>query len=125
MRIPPTLALAALLSVSCTHRNPNEQPLPQVPPIAVHVKNENYLDMNVALVVTGVSHRLGTVTGNSSSDFHIAWNVVESEPFTLVATPIGGTNRYVSPSLSVGEGQVVEMRIGSSLRQTSVVVHEP
>ena len=35
----------------------------------MHVKNENFLDMNVAVVASGVSRRLGQVTGNSSARF--------------------------------------------------------
>lgn len=124
MRIRPALVLLATFAVGCVHRNANEQ-VEHVPPITVHVKNENFLDMNVAVVVSGVSRRIGTVSGNASGDFHVAWNLLESQSFSLLATPIGGNGYYLSAPLNVASDQMIEMRIGSQLRQSTVVVHEP
>ncbi len=125
MRLRPAVLFLALVSSACANHNANEQPAPRMPPIPVHVRNENFLDMNVAAVVTGVSHRLGTVSGNGSANFQIAWNLVQSESFTLMATPIGGAGRFVSPAVNIGQDQEIEMRIGSDVRQSTVVVHEP
>ncbi|HVX38647.1 MAG TPA: hypothetical protein VHB25_03655 [Gemmatimonadaceae bacterium] len=119
------LLLASLSPLACLHRNPNEQIAPRPDPIEVRVKNENYLDVNVALVVSGVSHRLGTVTGNAAGTFHVPYSLVQSESFYVVGTPIGGSERYVSPPVVVAEGQLIEFRIASFLRQSTVVVREP
>lgn len=125
MRFRSGVLLLAVLSLACVHRNPNEEAVPRAAPLTVHVKNENFLDMNVAVVVSGVTHRLGTVSGNGSSDFHISWNLVQSETFNMIASPIGANGTYVSVPLNVAQGQVIEMRIGSQLRQSSVAVREP
>lgn len=94
-------------------------------PIPIHVKNENFLDMNIAVVAGGVSRRLGQVTGNSSADFKIAWAVANGQLISIMATPIGGRDRYVSAGLSVGSGQMIEVHLGSVLRQSSAIVQEP
>jgi hypothetical protein len=115
----------ALLVVACSHGNqPEVDDLPPREPIAVHVRNENYLDMNVSVVVSGVSRRLGQVTGNSSGDFSITWPTV-GQQIALTATAIGSRSTYTSAALSVGNGQMVEFHIGTVLRQSSAVVREP
>src|SRR5437764_7974815 len=58
-------ALVAIITVAalsaCSHNNdPNAEPVPIPDPISLHVRNENFLDMNVAVVASGVSRRLGT-----------------------------------------------------------------
>ena len=94
-------------------------------PIPIHVRNENFLDMNVSVVVNSVSRRLGTVTGNSAADFKIAWSVANGQPMTIIATPIGGRGIASSGALSVGVGQMIEFKIGSTLRQSVGTVREP
>ena len=95
------LALAAVFAaqIGCSH-NPapddDDQPPPPSDPIPVHVKNENFLDVNVAAVVSGVSHRLGTVTGNGSADFKVTWSAANGQQLQLTATPIGGRGAYTS-----------------------------
>jgi len=97
----------------------------RVDPIPVHVKNENYLDMNVGVIASGVTRRLGTVTGNGSGDFKIAWSVANGQQVSVTATPIGGSGRFTSLGLSVRPGQEIEFRVGSVLRQSTAVVREP
>lgn len=120
------LALALVLVVACAHSNAVEEEVePRPDPIAVHVKNENFLDMNVSVVAGGVSRRLGQVPGNGSADFKITWNTANGQQIALMATPIGGRERYTSVGLSIGMGQMVEFRIASVLRQSAVGVREP
>ena len=94
-------------------------------PIPIHVKNENFLDMNVAIVSSGVSRRLGLVTGNGSADFKVNWSVANGQQVSLSATPIGGSGRFTSLGLSLRPGQAIEFRVGSVLRQSTAVVREP
>jgi hypothetical protein len=117
--VPLAAALAAVLVAGCS-RQTNFGP--RRPPVAVHVINENFLDMNVAAVVGGASRRLGDVTGNSTRDFELASPY--GEPVTLTAVPIGGRGSYVSSALNVGYGQVIVLHIASSLRQSIAVLRD-
>jgi hypothetical protein len=94
-------------------------------PIPVHVRNDNFLDMNVYVVVSGIARRLGTVTGNSAGDFKIGWSVANGQSIILRAVPIGGNGSVTSQALSVGEGQEIDFKIASTLRQSTAIVREP
>ena len=120
------LALVAL--GACSHNQPARRTRSrrsQHEPIRVHVRNENFLDMNVAVVASGVSRRLGQVSGNGVGDFTINCNVANGQSISVTATPIGGSGRYTSPSLSVRRRPDDRVRIASMLRQSSAVVREP
>src|SRR5207244_3439010 len=98
---------------------------PRTEPIPIHVKNENFLDVNIAVVANGVSRRLGQVSGNGTGDFKINWSVANGQSVAVSATPIGGSSRYQSPGLNIRPGQMIEFRVGSVLRQSSAIVREP
>jgi hypothetical protein len=122
-----TAALVALvvLSACAKKTGPDLEPDPTREPIPLHVKNENFLDMNVFVVVGGMSRRLGTVTGNGSVDLEIPYSLTYGQPFSLRAQPIGGSGAGISGILNVGYGQMVEFKIASILRQSAASVHEP
>lgn len=118
--------LMVAIAAACSHQtDPNAEPEPLPDPVALHVKNENFLDVNVALVVSGSARRLGTVTGNGSGTFSIPWNAANGQLITVTATPIGGRGYATTGSLSVSPGQVIEFRVASLLRQSAVAVHDP
>ncbi len=122
------LALALLTVASACARHPeteDDEPLPRMDPIAVHVRNENFLDMNVYAVVGGMSRRLGTVVGNSSGDFSIDFAQSQGQSISLRAIPIGGAGSASTGSLNVGPGQAIEFRIAPVLRQSAAAVTEP
>jgi len=112
-------------ALGCTHRKGDEADYVRPDPIPVHIKNENFLDMNVYAVIDGVARRLGMVTGNGAGDFKINWSVAYGQPIVMRAVPIGGTGSITSPALSVGEGQEIEFKIGSTFRQSTAIVREP
>jgi hypothetical protein len=120
------ITVAALVASACA-RNPKPDEDQSVyvrpDPIAVHVKNENFLDMNVGVVASGVRRRLGQVSGNSTANFTIAWSVANGQQISMTATPIGGSGApFTSGPLTVQPGQSIEMRVGSVLRQSNAVV---
>jgi hypothetical protein len=122
------VVLALLAFTACAKNKYDEQEAdlePSREPIQIHVRNENFLDMTIAVVSSGVARRLGQVSGNGVGDFTINYNVANGQSINVTATPIGGSGRYLSPGLSVGSGQMIDMRIASTLRQSSVVVREP
>jgi len=120
------LAALAVLSAACS-RNPEPDIDDGISrdPIVIHVKNENFLDMNVFVVASGASRRLGTVTGNGSGEFNVPWSFGSASGIVVVAQPIGSRGSASSPSLNVSPGQVIEFKVGSTLRQTTATVHDP
>jgi hypothetical protein len=118
-------ALAFVSAAACGKKNANQEPLPELDPVTVHVRNENFLDMNVSLAGSGVSRRLGTVSGNSTGSFTVAWNMTNGSPFAITATPIGGRGQATTGTLNVSPGQVIEFRVATVLRQSVVSVHDP
>ena len=115
-----------LAPTACVHRSPDDfEPDARYDPVPVHVRNDNFLDMNVFVVAGGMSRRLGQVTGNSEADFSIQWSVANGQSFYLTAVPIGGFGTAYSGTLNVGPGQMVDFRIASVLRQSAAIVREP
>jgi hypothetical protein len=89
--------------------------------IGLHVKNDNFLDMDVYAVSDGLATRLGTVTGNGSRNFVLDASLAVQD-FRIVATPIGGNGRASSGSVSVSPGQTIDFTIGSTLRNSTVFI---
>jgi len=121
------VAALAIVALSACSRNKaqNDDFYARAEPIPVHVQNENFLDVNVFVVSSGVSRRLGQVSGNSAGDFKIAWSLANGQSISLTAIPIGGRGSATSGSLNVSPGQMIEFKIGSVLRQSTATVREP
>jgi hypothetical protein len=122
------VALACMALAACSHNkssDPDAEPDVRPDPIPIHVKNENFLDVNVAVFAGGMSRRLGMVPGNSSADFTVDWSVANGSGLSLTAVPIGGSGGFNTGALNVAPGQMIEFRIGSLLRQSTAVVHDP
>lgn len=118
-------AILVVMLAACSRNKGQEDFYPRADPIPVHVQNENFLDMNVFVVSSGVSRRLGLVTGNSAADFKISWSIINGQSIALTATPIGGRGSAGSGSLSVSPGQMIDFKIGSVLRQSTATVRQP
>jgi hypothetical protein len=89
--------------------------------IGVHVQNNNFLDVTVYAVASGMPTRLGTVTGNSVHDFVIPPSLATRD-FRIVADPIGGSGTASTGSIQVGPGQTVDFTIGSILTNSTVFI---
>ncbi|HEY6829579.1 MAG TPA: hypothetical protein VI259_22130 [Gemmatimonadaceae bacterium] len=126
-RVRTRAALLFLLAAAACKSHPQTGPEVDArpEPIPVHVKNENFLDMNIAVVVSGVSRRLGNVVGNASADFMIDGNLALGQTVYLTATPIGGRGQATSGGLSIAPGQMIEFIVASTLRQSVATVHDP
>jgi hypothetical protein len=119
-------AMLMILFAACSHNNqPETDDNPRPDPIPVHVKNENFLDMNVSVVAGGANRRLGTVSGNGSGDFTIPWNAANGQGIYFLAVPIGGSGAAPSATLNVSPGQVIDFRIETVLRQSVAIAHDP
>lgn len=120
------LSLLLLAASACVRHPQGDEDAPEKgPPVLVHVHNENFLDVNVYLVVSGVSRRLGTVSGNSTGDFSVDWGLTVGQSITIQAIPIGGRGSASTGPLSIGMGQMIDFTVAPVLRQSTVSVHEP
>ncbi|HXT18415.1 MAG TPA: hypothetical protein VN706_22500 [Gemmatimonadaceae bacterium] len=115
-------ATAVLSTAACSH-NPYEMGGQVVPAnaIVVHVTNQNFLDMDVYAVSSGLATRIGTVTGSSSRDFVVDASMANQD-FRIVASPIGGNGRASTGNIAVSAGQTVDFTIGSVLRNSTVFI---
>lgn len=82
------------------------------------VENQNFYDVDVYALSSGLPTRIGTVSGNSSLSFALRSTVFTATDFRLVATPIGGNGRGSSGLLSVSAGQTVKFTIAPVLNQS-------
>jgi hypothetical protein len=91
--------------------------------VVVVVRNQNFSDVDVYAIASGLPSRLGTVAGNSTQSFKLSESFVSStSDFRLVATPIGGNGRASSGPLPVSSGRTVTFTIGARLAQSSASV---
>jgi hypothetical protein len=117
------VAAAATVPVAsaCSHTQEAGGEVAPATAIGLHVKNDNFLDMDVYAVSDGLATRLGTVTGNSSRNFVLDATLAVQD-FRIVATPIGGNGRASSGAVSVSPGQTIDFTIGSILRNSTVFI---
>lgn len=87
------------------------------------VRNDNFSDMDVYVLSSGLPSRIGTVTANASQTFALRPSMFSgADDFRVVATPIGGNGRASSGRLQVSGGQTVYFTIGARLAQSSATV---
>jgi len=117
------VAAAATVPVAsaCSHTQEAGGEVAPATAIGLHVKNDNFLDMDVYAVSDGLATRLGTVTGNSSRNFVLDATLAVQD-FRIVATPIGGNGRASTGAVSVSPGQTIDFTIGSILRNSTVFI---
>jgi len=115
-------AMATLpVASACSHTQEAGGEVAPATAVGLHVKNENFLDMDVYAVSDGLATRLGTVTGNGSRNFVLDATLAVQD-FRIVATPIGGNGRASTGSVSVSPGQTIDFTIGSTLRNSRVFI---
>jgi hypothetical protein len=118
-----TLLVALSAACSPAHRE-RSGPAPQrAEHVAVKVTNNNWADMVVYAVRSGIRHRLGTVTSMQTQLLRVPRNIVSpTGDLQLLADPIGSPEPYVSPRLMTAPGQRVEFVIQNHLAISSVSV---
>lgn len=131
MRRGARLALVlALGTAACASARGPEKPRlgkePVVPRAVVHVSNNNFADVTVYVVQSGMRLRLGTVTGLSEQRFRLPRRfAVDAGDLVLVADPIGGFQAYRSPAVRVQAGGKVDLRVHPTLSMSTVSVWGP
>lgn len=123
-----TMAVAVALSSgmgACGGKPKPSLGKPQ-PAAVVRVANNNFADITIYVVQSGMRVRLGTVTGLSEEQFtlprHFAAYTME---LYLLADPVGGSRAYLSPPVRVRGGEEVDLRLHPTLSMSSVSVWGP
>src|SRR5688500_15347308 len=107
------LVLTALLSACALppDAQPGE-PTPQGGRGVIRVQNNNFYDMAVYVVQSGMRWRLGTVTGFSGQSFPVPRSFsADVREVQLLADPIGGGPAYLSQRVRIQPGQALELSI--------------
>lgn len=83
------------------------------PPTTLQVENQSFLDMNIYLITSGGARiRLGTATGNSTTNMRIPPSYVfGGTDMRFLADPIGSQRTPVSQSITVFPGDNVRLII--------------
>jgi hypothetical protein len=96
-----------------------------VPAATVHVANNNFADITVYVVQSGMRWRLGTVTGLSRQAFTMPRLAYDAGDLFLLADPVGGARSYLSPAVRVHAGEAVDLQLHATLSMSSVSVWGP
>lgn len=102
-------ALSLLLLGACMH---NPAPASDQPGATLRVENRSFSDMNVYVMRSSESVRLGTITGLSSKVFTIPGRILFG-PTTLRfrADPIGSSRQPISEEITVSPGDEVTIML--------------
>jgi hypothetical protein len=87
----------------------------------VEVTNNHPVEVTVQAVSSGADQRLGQVETNETQRFELPENVTV-EDLRIQVEPVGSTDRYLSPSISVSDGDRVTVNVASNLDLTTVAV---
>jgi hypothetical protein len=114
-------ALAAGFT-GCRSSNAYDPDVPMERRVLLSVKNDNFLDMDIYAVSSGLATRVGTATGLATARFALSPALWEAGDFRIVAAPIGGNGRASSGALAVHSGDQIDFTIASTLRQSHAEV---
>ena len=128
MRNLRRIALAAMLAgpaalSACRTANPYDAENPKPEDAMLIVENQNFYDVDIYALSTGLSTRIGTVTGtNGTARFALSPTIIGASDFRLIAAPIGGNGRASSGPLLVSGGRTIKFTITPSLAQSHAEV---
>jgi hypothetical protein len=131
MRTLPRLLLSAAIAAtllgatSCRSMgaDPAEDGAPTSSASYLKVINENFSDVDIHIVRSGLPTRIGRVMAGRTQQFTLTPSLLGPSNVTFLATISGSTARASSGSLIVSSGQTVEFRVASTLSQSSATVH--
>ncbi len=87
------------------------------------VENQNFYDVDIYALSSGLPTRIGTVSGSSgTARFALSPTVIGASDFRLIAAPIGGNGRASSGPLLVSGGRTIKFTIAPSLSQSHAEV---
>lgn len=121
------IVLASVLTACASAGNTRTSPgaaSPAAGPTAfrVNVQNDNFYDVVVYAVVSGVKTRLGSVVGHSRQLLRVPASLLSLGSLQLFADPIGGERGTVLEPIAVSPGQQVSVTLTPSLNMSYVSV---
>ena len=114
------ILLLALASGGCAGGRSKPSLGKEPPRATVHVANNNFADVTVYVVQSGMRWRLGTVSGLSRQQFRMPRLSYDAGDLHLLADPVGGARSYLSPPVRVHAGEAVDLRLHATLNMSSV-----
>jgi hypothetical protein len=133
LTIRPALLAAALVTLAPSAAWARPVPAAAVPDSVtvtrnrvaptVQVENNNWLDVRVYVVRNGEPISLGFVTGPGHAQLTLPMMAtVPGADVQILVLPIGGVDSYLSPSLTVNPGDVLDLSIQNALALSTVTV---
>lgn len=121
------IVLASVLTACASAGNTSTSPgavSPAARPTAfrVNVQNDNFYDVVVYAIVSGVKTRLGSVVGHSRQLLRVPASLLSLGSLQLFADPIGGARGTVLEPIAVSPGQQVSVTLTPSLNMSDVSV---
>jgi hypothetical protein len=123
--VPYLLSSSILLACAGRHHVEEESAFVDSPPVAIvlEVENHNWADVVLYVVHDGVRTRFLQVPAAHNLSVEIPANLQgQMGVIQIAARRIGGTDSYVSQSISLRGGSSVRFTIESSLSRSSVGV---
>jgi len=123
-RVALVLSLAGpAVFTGCRSSNAYDIEKRQSDDVVLVVENQNFYDVDIYALSSGLPTRIGTVSGaNSTARFALSPTITNASDFRLVATPIGGNGRASSGPLLVSPGRTVKFTITPALSQSHAEV---
>jgi len=91
--------------------------------VTIAVQNNNWNTIVVYAVSRGLSLRLGEVTTGNTVNMRAPRGMdLSTSDFRIRIDPVGSRNTYTTPSITLGLGQTVRVRVENQLNQTSFSV---
>lgn len=120
------LLLAALVSGACASAGPRAHSSMRIvdeSTATVRVTNNNWSNVTVYLVYSGMRTRLGDVTSMRTERFRIPREfTVAAGSVQLLVSPLASNESYMTPSFSVQPGQQVEFNVENLLSISSFAI---
>ena len=91
--------------------------------MTIAVQNNNWNTIVVYAISRGLALRLGEVTTGNTVNMRTPRGMdLGASDFRLRIDPVGSRGTYTTPTITLGLGQVVRLRVENQLNQTSFSV---
>lgn len=90
--------------------------------VGLVVQNDNFADMDIYAVASGLATRVGTVTGGRTERFDLSASVYNASDLRIVGTPIGGNGRASTGPIVVNRGSTIYFTIAPMMSASSVSI---
>ncbi|HEU0014869.1 MAG TPA: hypothetical protein VFQ45_14375 [Longimicrobium sp.] len=121
----PILAALLLLCACGGKPDPDASPEPR-PPAVVRVSNQNWQDVNVFIVQSGIRQRLGMVSAMGTAEYTVPQRFnAAANAIRLLVDPVGGNRTFLSHAVLVQPGQAVELRVHSQIGLSNIAIWGP